>query len=46
MSSSVTVVQSPDEGRGGRSVTGVYWSVTGVRNKATGGMEKLLGADM
>ena len=38
---SVTEAQSHDEGRGGRSITGVYGSVTGVQNKsATRDMEK------
>ena len=37
----VTEVQSHDEGKGGRSVTGVHGSVKGVQNKSiTEGMEK------
>ena len=40
MASSVTKAQSYDEGRGGRSVTGVHKSVTGEHNKSvTGGMK-------
>ena len=34
MAGSVTEAQSHDEGRGGRSVTGLYESVTGILNKS------------
>ena len=41
MARSVTKAQSHDEGRGGRSVTGVHRSATGISNKSvTGGMDK------
>ena len=40
-------VQSHDEGMGGRSVTGVHGSATGVQNKSiTEGMEKLVGMEV
>ena len=40
----VTEAQSHDEGRGGRSVTGVNESVTRVQNKSvTGGLKKRVG---
>ena len=40
----VTEAQSHVKGRGRRSVTGVYGSVTGIQNKSvTGGMEKRVG---
>ena len=38
MSRSVTVAQSHDEDRGGRSVTGAQGSLTGVQNKSVTGM--------
>ena len=44
MASSVTKAQRHEEGRGGRSVTGVHRSVTGSQNKSvTGGMEIQVG---
>ena len=44
MIGSVTEVQSHDKGKGGRSVTGIHGSVTGVQNKSiTEGMEKRVG---
>ena len=47
MVGSVTEVQSRDEGKGGRSVTGVYGSVTRVQNKGiTEGMEKRVGTEV
>ena len=40
MAGCVTAVQSLDKGRGGRGVTGVHGSVTGIQNKSfTGGMK-------
>ena len=37
----VTEAQIHDEGRDGRTVTAVHWSVTGIQNRCvTGGMEK------
>ena len=44
MAGSVTKVQSHDEGNGGRSVTGVHRSVTGIQNESEG-MEKRVGMD-
>ena len=42
MVGSVTEVQSHDEGKSGKSVTGVHGSVTGIQNKSIliDGMEK------
>ena len=40
MVDSVTEAKSHDEGRGGRSVTGVQWSVPGVQNKSVTGSLK------
>ena len=43
----VTEVQSHDEGKGERSVTGVHESVTGIQNKSvTEGMEKQVGMEV
>ena len=38
MASSVTEAESHDKGGGGRSVTGVHGSVTGVQNKSVTGL--------
>ena len=47
MDSRVTEAKSHDEGRGGRSATGVHGSVTGIQNKsATGGIEKRVGTEV
>ena len=47
MVGSVTDVQSHDEGRGGRNVTGVHGSVLGVQNKGkTEGMESPVGMEV
>ena len=37
MAGNITEAQSDDEGRGGRNVTGVHRSVTGVQNKTVNG---------
>ena len=47
MAGSVTKIQSHDEGKGGRSVTGVHGSVTSVQNKSVNeGMEKRVGTEV
>ena len=47
MAGRVTDIQSHDECKGGRSVTGVHGSVTRVQNKGvTGGMEKRVGTEV
>ena len=47
MIGSVTEVQSHDEGKGGRSVTGVHRSVTRVQIKSiTEGMPKRVGREV
>ena len=47
MVGSVTEVQSHDEGRGGRNVTGVHGSVLGIQNKSKAeGMEKPVGTEV
>ena len=41
------MAQNYDEVRGGRTVTGVHGSVTGIQNKtANGGMEKRVGTEV
>ena len=48
MVGSVTNVQTHDERKGGKRVTGVHGSVTGIQNKSilTDGMEKRVGTDV
>ena len=44
MARSVTEAQNHDEGRGGRSVTGIHRSALGIQNKSvTEGTEKQVG---
>ena len=47
MAGSITEIQCHDEGKGGKSVTGVHGSATVVRNKSvTDDMEKRVGTEV